>query len=124
MNTFDTSSRTQAQKSTSAFVRFGDWLSGASSDRSGLTEVTIRMMKDDCHLATTISEIEAPQKSGMLSAKEVEAIMGNDRIERLCHETGQSPVAVETALRDVLPMLASMLRESPERLYSYQCKIN
>lgn len=52
--------QTEAQASTSVFTRFGDWLSGASTDRSGLTEVTIKMMKDDCQFATTVSEIRVP----------------------------------------------------------------
>lgn len=43
-----TTTETKGQKSTSLFVRFGDWLSNASMDRSGLTEVTIRLMRDDC----------------------------------------------------------------------------
>ena len=30
--------QTEAQAATSVFTRFGDWLSGASTDRSGLTE--------------------------------------------------------------------------------------
>ncbi len=50
--------------------------------------------------------------------------MGERRLNHICEETGQSPKAVENALTEVLPMLASMLRENPERLFSYQCKIN
>ncbi len=52
--------QTEAQAATSVFIRFGDWLSGASTDRSGMTEVTIKMMKEDCQLATAISEIRLP----------------------------------------------------------------
>ncbi|MBF0887957.1 MULTISPECIES: YidB family protein [Gluconobacter] len=115
--------QTEAQASTSVFTRFGDWLSGASTDRSGLTEVTIKMMKDDCQFATTVSEIRVPP-STPLSPEQVEDIMGEKRINHICDQTGQSPEAVETALTEVLPMLASMLRENPERLFSYQCKIN
>ncbi|MBF0890275.1 hypothetical protein HKD28_02375 [Gluconobacter sp. LMG 1744] len=115
--------QTEAQASTSVFTRFGDWLSGASTDRSGLTEVTIKMMKDDCQFATTVSEIRVPP-STPLSPEQVEDLMGEKRINHICDQTGQSPEAVETALTEVLPMLASMLRENPERLFSYQCKIN
>ncbi|GBQ93193.1 YidB family protein [Gluconobacter albidus] len=115
--------QTEAQASTSVFTRFGDWLSGASTDRSGLTEVTIRMMKEDCQFATTISEVRVPP-STPLSPEQVEDLMGEKRINHICQQTGQSPEAVETALTEVLPMLASMLRENPERLFSYQCKIN
>lgn len=115
--------QTEAQASTSVFTRFGDWLSGASTDRSGLTEVTIRMMKEDCQFATTISEVRVPP-STPLSPEQVEDLMGEKRINHICEQTGQSPEAVETALTEVLPMLASMLRENPERLFSYQCKIN
>ncbi|GBR70166.1 hypothetical protein [Gluconobacter kanchanaburiensis] len=115
--------RTEAQAATSVFTRFGDWLSGASTDRSGLTEVTIKMMKEDCQLATTISEIRTPP-STPLTPEQVEDLMGERRMNRICEETGQSPEAVETALTEVIPMLASMLRENPERLFSYQCKIN
>ncbi|MBS1090164.1 hypothetical protein JK208_00875 [Gluconobacter sp. Dm-74] len=115
--------QTEAQASTSVFTRFGDWLSGASTDRSGLTEVTIKMMKDDCQFATTVSEIRV-LPSTPLSPEQVEDLMGEKRINHICDQTGQSPEAVETALTEVLPMLASMLRENPERLFSYQCKIN
>jgi|GEM_PF-2709609 len=115
--------QTEAQASTSVFTRFGDWLSGASTDRSGLTEVTIKMMKDDCQFATTVSEIRVPP-STPLSPEQVEDLMGEKKINHICDQTGQSPEAVETALTEVLPMLASMLRENPERLFSYQCKIN
>lgn len=115
--------QTEAQAATSVFTRFGDWLSGASTDRSGLTQVTINMMKEDCEFATTISEIRTSSTTP-LSPKQVEDLMGAKRIKHICDQTGQSPEAVETALTEVLPMLASMLRENPERLFSYQCKIN
>lgn len=115
--------QTEAQAATSVFIRFGDWLSGASTDRSGMTEVTIKMMKEDCQLATAISEIRLPP-STPLSPEQVEDLMGERRLNHICEETGQSPEAVENALTEVLPMLASMLRENPERLFSYQCKIN
>ncbi|MBF0875889.1 hypothetical protein HKD21_03380 [Gluconobacter cerevisiae] len=115
--------QTEAQAATSVFTRFGDWLSGASTDRSGLTQVTINMMKEDCEFATTISEIRTSSLTP-LSPEQVEDLMGAKRIKHICDQTGQSPEAVETALTEVLPMLASMLRENPERLFSYQCKIN
>lgn len=115
--------QTEAQAATSVFTRFGDWLSGASTDRSGLTEVTIKMMKEDCQFATTISEIRLPP-STPLSPEQVEDLMGEKRLNHICDQTGQSPKAVETALTEVLPMLATMLRENPERLFSYQCRIN
>nr|WP_249198150.1 hypothetical protein [Gluconobacter kondonii] len=115
--------QTEAQAATSVFTRFGDWLSGASTDRSGLTQVTINMMKEDCEFATTISEIHTPPSTPLLP-EQVEDLMGAKRMKHICDQTGQSPEAVETALTEVLPMLASMLRENPERLFSYQCKIN
>lgn len=128
-NTFTTKSslfgknQTEAQAATFVFTRFGDWLSGASTDRSGLTEVTIKMMKEDCQFATTVSEIRLPP-STRLSPEQVEDLMGKKRLDYICDQSGQSPQAVETALTEVLPMLATMLRENPERLFSYQCKIN
>ncbi|WP_040507628.1 YidB family protein [Gluconobacter morbifer] len=118
-----TPSETQAQKATSAFVRFGDWLSGASTDRSGLTEVTIRMMKDDCRFAETVGELGTSGKK-KLSPQEVQDIMGEGRLDHLSHQTGQSPEALETALQDVLPMLGTLLHEDPDRLFKYMCQIN
>ena len=117
-----TTVKTKGEKETSLFVRFGDWLSNASMDRSGLTEVTIRLMREDCHLATRVSEIRNSE-SDPLTPEEVEILMGEKHLNYIADQTGQSLEAIENALTGVLPMLANLLRVDPERLFQYQCKI-
>lgn len=117
-----TTTKTTGEKETSLFVRFGDWLSNASMDRSGLTEVTIRLMRDDCHLATRVSEIQNTE-GNPLTPQDVEKLMGEKNLNYIAEQTGQSLDAIEDALTGVLPMLAHLLRVDPERLFQYQCKI-
>lgn len=117
-----TTVKTKGEKETSLFVRFGDWLSNASMDRSGLTEVTIRLMRDDCHLATRVSEIHNTE-ANPLTPQEVEVLMDEKHLKYIADQTGQSLEAIEDALTEVLPMLGNLLRVDPERLFQYQCKI-
>jgi len=92
----------------------GDFLTGAQYDQSGLVSSlydylhgighdAFRERALACGLKDTVDGWAQSNEPEVTSAETVKALVPDDAIERLSHDTGLSHNAVQTSLREVLP---------------------